>query len=488
MALSRRQLLGLQLRGASPTTPAASDPDIHLLNRATWGPRPADVAHIKQIGRDAWLEEQLHPQSIDDTDFEHLAAPQLALFNMSRHDLYGLNNYYGRVESTLIELFILRAVHSKRQLLERMVEFWSDHFNIPSGDEPGDLIPYYRDAIRQHALGKFKDMLMAVVKSPAMLIYLDGAYNVAEHPNENYARELLELHTLGVDGGYTEQDIREAARALTGWTTHPRTNNGFYFSPEEHDTRPKTVLGHKMPAGRGIEDGLHLLMIAANHPSTARHLSFKLCRRFVSDNPPDSLVASTARIWQQTQGEIVPVMRHIFSSHEFYAATQQKMRRPLNYFIGALRATGARYLRNWSIEEIFIELGQRPYGWGPPNGYPDTAEAWISTGGLLARWNLATFLTQDVHFRREGSWGWRSQLHQRIPPPGEPGGPTTAGELVDAVASEVFGAPLSGAARNQFVQFVAPTGASTALSARVFTKNMPVLMGLMLASPMYQWY
>ncbi len=488
MSLSRRQFLKLQLRTTAPQPPSVHDPTLHLLNRATWGPRPEEVERVRQMGRDAWLEEQLHPQAIDDSAFEQMAAPQLALFNLSRHDLYGLNNTYGRLDFLPHELMVLRAVHSKRQLLERVVAFWSDHFNIPAtGDEPAEIIVYYRDAIRQHAMGKFKDLLLATAKSPAMLLYLDGAYNINDHPNENYARELLELHTLGVDGGYTEEDIRQGARALTGWTVHPRTANGFYFNPIDHDYEPKQVLGHKMPAGRGIEDGLHLLMIAANHPATARFLSFKLCRHFVSDNPPASLVQSTAQVWRQTDGEIAPVLRHIFTSPEFYAAAGQKLRRPLHYFIGVLRATGARHSHADALYEPLSKLGQMPYGWGPPNGYPDTAEAWISTGGLLERWNAAAFFTQNIHFGPDEVWGWRSELHRRIPPPGAEGGPATAGDLVDAVARQVFGAPLSADARAPFLDYLGAAHPGAPLDARTFAKKMPVLMGLMLASPQYQW-
>lgn len=488
MSLSRRDFLKMPLRKSAPVPVAASDPDIHFLNRISWGPRPEEVQRIRKIGRKAYLEEQLHPETIDDSAFEKLAAPQLALFNLSKHDILGLDNPYGRQEEVLSELMILRSAYSKRQLLERMVAFWSDHFNIPlSVDEPADLIIFQREVIRKHALGKFHDMLLDVVKSPAMLIYLDGAYNVAEHPNENYARELMELHTLGVDGGYTEEDIRQAARALTGWTIHPRTQNGFYFDPDNHDTGPKKVLGHKMPAGRGIEDGLHLLMLAARHPATARHLSFKLCRHFVSDTPPESLVDSTARVWRETDGEIIPVLRHLFNSQEFYAAVGRKLRRPLAYFIGLLRATGVRYTESWAPDEMLSRLGQKPYGWGPPNGYPDVAEAWITTGGMLERWNAAIFLTQDIHFGADDTWGWVSHLHQRIPPPDAANGPKTAGELVDAVAEQVFGAPLSGPARTDFLKYIGDATPDAPLTTTDFAKKMPLLMGLMLASPLYQW-
>lgn len=500
MNLSRRRFLRLNAHAPALSPPPASasftrpeiaipgseDPDLHLLNRITWGARPEELQRVREMGREAYLEEQLDPEQIDDSEADRIMQ-RFAMWNLDRRALYGLNNYYGRVEDGLIESMILRAVHSRRQLLERMVDFWSDHFNIPLGDEPGDLLFYQRDAIRKHALGNFQHMLIAVAKSPAMLIYLDGAENIAEHPNENYARELFELHTLGVDGGYTEEDIRQAARAFTGWTTHPRTRSGFIFQPDDHDTAPKHILGHDMPAGRGIEDGLHVLTIAARHPSTARFLSRKLCVRFVNDDPPASLVESTAQVWQANDGEIKPVLRHILTSAEFYATAGRKLRRPLEFFIGVMRATGVENTNAWAMYELLTELGQTPYGWTPPNGYPDVAPAWISTNGLLARWNAAMHLTHGVH-SEEDVWGWLSHLEQRVLPPDQAGGPSTAGELVDKVAAQVFGAPLpAGDARNSFIAYVAAGGENAPVDMQLFARKMPSLFGLMLASPLYQW-
>ena len=482
---SRRQFLKLDLLDSAPAPPAATDPDLHLLNRITWGARPEELVRVRQMGRAAYLEEQLAPEDIDDNDMERLMG-RFQLLDLDRRTMFGLNNYWGRVSEAQVESMILRAVHSKRQLLERMVEFWADHFNMPI-DEPGDSVLYQRDAIRRHALGNFHDMLIATAKAPAMLVYLNSDVNIAEHPNENYARELFELHTLGVDGGhYSEEDIRQAARAFTGWTTHPRTRSGFYFDEENHDAGAKQVLGHNLPAGRGIEDGLHVLSLAAHHPATSQFLSYKLCRRFVSDDPPQSLIDSMAQVWRQHKGEIVPVLRHLFTSAEFYAAAGQKLRRPLDFFIGALRATDTRHSNNWAMYELLEEMGQTPYGWNPPDGYPDTAPAWISTGGMLARWNAAMLLTHGAHSDPE-TWGWVSHLYQRVPAPGQAGGPGTVGELVDAVATQVFGAPLSGAARSHFVRYVSPFGPDYALSTRQFAKKMPSLFGLMLASPLYQW-
>jgi uncharacterized protein (DUF1800 family) len=337
--------------------------------------------------------------------------------------------------------------------------------------------------IRRHALGKFRDLLFATARSPAMLYYLDNASNVAGHPNENYARELLELHTLGVDGGYTEADVKEVARAFTGWTVHDGTADGFYFDPSAHDQEPKTLLGHQLPAGRGIEDGLHVLSILANHPTTARFLCRKLCVRFVHDTPPQSLVDGLAAVWQQSGGDLRVVLRHLFEAPEFLAGAGQKLRRPLDFLIGCLRATGAAATSYWALEEILGDLGQRPYGWFPPNGYPDAAGAWLSTSGLLARWNTAMQLTHSAYSDAgESGWGLKADLRARI------GDPATVGELVDMVAAEVFGVPLGEAQRQPFVEFASDgAGATIPVTPLLLGGKLASLFGIMLASPLYQW-
>ena len=304
------------------------DPALHLLNRVTWGPRPEEVARIREISVAAYLDEQLQPEQISDTRTEAMIQ-NLPILTMDRRSAHRLSDYRNRCREALIQGMVLRATYSKRQLLERMVDFWTDHFNVPSRDLEPEVIVFQREAIRAHALGNFRDLLFATAQSPAMLIYLDNRSNEAENPNENYARELLELHTLGVDGGYSEQDVREVARALTGWTVDERTDSGFYFRAEVHDTGEKQLLGHTLPADRGIEDGLHVLRLAADHPSTARFLCYKLCVKFVSDEPPHNLVESAARVWTRTDGDIKAVLRHIFLSEDFAAFAGQKLRRPL---------------------------------------------------------------------------------------------------------------------------------------------------------------
>lgn len=467
-----------------PTAVTSNDPLLHLLHRATWGPRPDDVAYARSLGYEAWLDEQLQPEQIDDSQVE-ARLQKLPILSMDRHTLYSLEDYEYRCMQASVQGMITRAVYGRRQLYERVVEFWADHFNVSGEDDvAAENVIYQRDVIRRHALGKFRDLLYAVAKSPAMLIYLDNYVNYAEAPNENYARELLELHTLGVDGGYTEQDVKEIARALTGWTVHPRTRTGFWFDAGEHDDGPKTVLRHELPAGRGLEDGLHVLHIVANHPATARFISFKLARRFVSDNPPESLVDGMVQVWQETDGDIRAILRYLFLSDEFRGSAGQKFRRPLDFFIGALRAAGTEIRENWMLEEMLTALGQIPYGWHPPDGYPDVAPAWMTTNGLLARWNTAMRLTHSA-FSDAGDTGWglmNTGLWAKI------GNPQTAVQLVDAAAEQIFGAPLPPADAAEFVHYVTDgAGGDTAVTAHLLSRKLASLYGLMLASPQYQW-
>ncbi len=493
MKLSRRELFvpklrtlhkrGYEAQMDKASTFVTNDPLVHLLNRITWGPLPEELAHAREIGYEAYLDEQLDPQMIDDSEMTDRLR-SLPILMMDRHTVYQLSDREYRCSKALATGMIERAIHSKRQLYERVVEFWSDHFNIPGDDEYApELIAFQRDVIRKHALGNFRDLLIETTKSPAMLYYLDNYSNVVEAPQENYARELMELHTMGVDGGYTEKDVKEVARAFTGWTVHNGTKTGFYFDHESHDTGTKEILGHQFPADRGIEDGLHVLSIVAHHPSTANYICRKLCVRFVSDNPPQSLVDSAAALWQQTNGNIRAVLRHIFLSTEFQESVGQKLRRPLDFLIGAMRATGTTVLYPDKLDEMLNDLGQRPFGWHPPNGYPDVAGAWMSTSGMLARWNIAMILTHGAYSdANEMGYGLLTELRERI------GQPDTVGELVDEVASQLFGAPLESADRDYFVHYASDGGTSDAkVTYDLMGRKLGSLYGLMLASPQYQW-
>ncbi len=485
MNISRRNLFVPQRWFGMPSpADAFADPQrIHFLNRISFGARPEEVTRLAAIGTEAYLDEQLSPETIDDSALEE-ALKDLAILKMDRRTLYALQNSDWRIFETMERAFVRRAVFSKRQLLERLTEFWTDHFNInaDTAEYSADLLKLH-DTIRRNALGNFQTLLLETAKSPAMLVYLDNFVNEKEHPNENYARELMELHTLGVDGGYTERDVKEVARAFTGWTIHNATKSGFYFDADMHDTDEKTVLGHTLPAGRGIEDGLHVLGIVAHHPSTARFICRKLAVRFVSDNPPDTLVDALANIWQQTGGEIKPVLRHLFLSAEFAAAVGQKFRRPLDFLAGALRATGTTFYSQWVWQEMLQSLGQIPFGWHPPNGYPDVAPAWITTDGLLARWNVAMQLTHGAQSDAELGYGMHADLFARI------GSPATVSALVDAVSEQVFGAPLLPAAAAPFIDFAGDgRGGSQRVTPHLLAQKLGSLFGLMLASPLFQWH
>jgi len=465
---------------ASPPLSASDDPGLHLLNRLSYGVLPEEVARLNQIGLEAYLEEQLAPDTLADPAVDDLmwTLPILSLDRKAIHTL----GFDGRVYNSVIQGMTLRAVLSRRQLYERMVEFWTDHFNIPASDDlVHDLAIMHRDVIRKHALGNFRNLVMGTAQSPVMLYYLDQTYSEKDHPNENYARELLELHTLGVDGGYTEQDVKEAARALTGWRVNDATETGFYFDPSIHDTDAKTFLGHTMPAGRGIEDGLHLLSIVVNHPETARFLCKKLCIRFVSDAAPESLIESATQVWSDNDGDIVPVLRHIFLSAEFMQSVGQKFRRPLDFFVGAMRVTNTRIQNLWTMFELLNDLAQIPYDWAPPDGYPDVARAWLGSSGLLARWNVAMTLTHSAYSDPDAEMTNRLDLFI--------GTPATVGILVDEVAMRVFGTSvLPEADYATFIDFTSDgAGESAPVTPKLIANKLGTLFGLMLASPLYQW-
>jgi uncharacterized protein (DUF1800 family) len=322
---------------------------------------------------------------------------------------------------------ILRAVYSERQLQEVMVDFWTNHFNVFAGKGADRwLLPAYdRDTIRPHALGKFSALLQATAQSPAMLFYLDNFQSVSPNTmqrlrapqqqrrgiNENYARELMELHTLGVDGGYTQKDVQEVARCFTGWTIFQprgggaavnammgeagRRNAGtFFFNSRAHDDGEKIVLGQKIPAGGGMKDGLTVLDILARHPSTAKFIATKLVRHFVADNPPPALVDRVAKTFTKTNGDIRETLKAIFFSDEFNSteAYRAKIKRPFELVISAIRTLGADTNGGPGTHQWLARMGEPLYGFQTPNGYSDTADSWVNTGGLLERMNFGLAL------------------------------------------------------------------------------------------------
>src|SRR5688500_12598216 len=395
------------LAAQSSAIPADRTAVEHALNRLAYGPRPGEVDKVQRAGLAAWIDEQLNPQGIDDAALAALLPPlperpaDVSSPQQARQ--------FGRQQvQVLAAQKVLRAAYSERQLEEMLVDFWFNHFNVFAGKGRTSiyLVDYERDAIRPHVWGSFRDLLGATAESPAMLFYLDnwlsadpeaadrmadmanqrrarrggagaqqgaarrpGRAGAAARPdqrpdqqgatpapppqaarrrglNENYARELMELHTLGVDGGYTQQDIIEVARAFTGWTIANPNDGVFRFTPALHDRGAKTVLGQTLNAGGGIEDGERVLDIVAKHPSTARHIATKLARRFVSDNPPEALVARVAARFTATDGNLRETVRAVVTSPEFFAAEYRgaKTKTPLEFVVSAVREIGRAHV------------------------------------------------------------------------------------------------------------------------------------------------
>jgi Protein of unknown function (DUF1800) len=378
------------------------DPDFHLLSRAAFGPRPGDLERLKQMGRQAWLEEQLHPDSINDTACD-LRAERFESLYFSAGDAYEFRKPVLRNEIT--RHAVLKAVYSRRQLFEVMVEFWGDHLNIDL--EKGDCIYLKpsddRDVIRKHALGNFHDLIRASATSPAMLVYLDGKSNkvrkgTQDKPNENYARELMELHTMGVHNGYTQRDVSEAARCLSGWTfdatrTFALNRGDAYFRPDWHDDGPKTILGTSIAAGGGQKDLESLVEIVCAHPSTARFIATKLCRRFVSPDPPESAIKEAADAFTSGRGDIKTVLRCILNSKDFDSSRGLILKRPFKFVVSALRATGADTHADFGLTEALHRMGHGLFQYPTPDGYPDQELPWMGT--LMWRWNFALALANN---------------------------------------------------------------------------------------------
>lgn len=406
---------------------------IHFLNRISFGATQEEIEKIARMGTPAYLEEQLHPERIPDPLAEEKLRG-LKTVRLSSKELFELYPPPNQAKNqgltispqmqgpryVILELQqarLLRAVYSQRQLYEIIVDFWSNHFNVFAGKGADRWLvtSYDRDTIRPHALGKFKDLLLATAQSPAMLFYLDNwlsvspattpnglrpnaASGIRRGLNENYARELLELHTLGVDGGYTQKDVEEVARCFTGWTIlRPRGEAKFRFDSRMHDRGEKTVLGAKIHAGGGMEDSVQVIDLLSRHPSTARFIATKLARRFVADDPPPSLVTQAAEVFRQSDGDIKAVVRAIASAPEFYApqVLGAKVKKPLEFVASALRAVEAETDASPPLLRYLARMGEPLFLAQPPTGFPDIGSTWVSPDMLLTRMNFAFDLTSN---------------------------------------------------------------------------------------------
>jgi uncharacterized protein (DUF1800 family) len=537
------------LKGLPITELSSDEAILHAMNRLGFGPRPGDLDRVRQMGLEKWIEQQLKPESLNDSAvnarlerfstltmstaklYQEFPQPQVAARqagmtpeeyrkmqqerqqariqqspptttanggdmqqsqmemdangkpakpgNLKNGDPLGgadPNNPPAarlmdarspqRLIAELSMAKVTRAIYSERQLEEQMVDFWFNHFNVfaGKGQDRWMLTSYERDVIRPHVMGKFKDLLEATAKSPAMLFYLDnwmsadpdsfarmqnqrmqrqqrgmgrnnplglpgqrngrlGQQRPPQNPNrmpnangqpgaagqqiplqrrerglnENYARELMELHTLGVDGGYTQQDVIEVAKCFTGWTMrNPRQSPDFTFEDRIHDKSTKTVLGHKIHAG-GMRDGEEVLNLLAHHPATARFISTKIARHFVADNPPAALVDRMAKTFQETDGDIRAVLHTMIYSREFWSkqSYRAKIKTPFELVASAARALGTDVDVALPLVAWTNRIGEPLYLCQPPTGYKDTAETWVNTGALLNRLNFALALASN---------------------------------------------------------------------------------------------
>ncbi len=418
----------------------------------------AELQKRYDLPREAKRELQKRRAELEDAGEEQRGAARRAF----------LREYAGRMDGTPRQVLeqlqaakVVRAVHSERQLDELLVDFWLNHFNVYAQKGPLRLLigEYEREVIRPHAWGRFEDLLRATAESPAMLFYLDnwlsadpqaaqrlqrqrerrarggfgrGGFGRERPPqasgddtqrreiaarrsglNENYARELLELHTLGVDSGYTQKDVTEVARAFTGWSLRaPRQQAEFHFEARLHDPGDKLVLGQRIEGG-GRDEGRRILHLLATHPRTAGFISLKLARRFVADEPPPALVARAAETFARTQGDVRAVLTTLITSPEFFAAAthKAKVKTPLDFVASAVRACGARVEDGRDLARRVAEMGMPLYLQQPPTGYDDGAETWVSTGGLLARVNFALDLSAG---RVRGLQGQTAQIDSQV--------------------------------------------------------------------------
>jgi uncharacterized protein (DUF1800 family) len=579
-------VLGAAAVDAQRDDPIPARPDdatiAHVLNRIGFGPRPGDVARVRQMGLAKYLDQQLHPERIADNAVDSRLADYTTL-SMSSHDL--AQNVFLPVQelrkqeqtktakaqananradpsmtdpnapkvqpppvspelrqaqlaqqnvvNELLQAKVLRAVMSDRQLDEVLDDFWFNHFNvyIQKGQVRQYLTEYERDVIRPHVLGNFRDLLGAVAHSPAMLFYLDNFQsstpnvgplldpemqrrlndprlppfqrqqalqrlqqaknNMPRGLNENYARELMELHTLGVDGGYTQKDVQEVARALTGWTIdRPAQGGAFVFRPQMHDFGEKTILGQDFPAKHGEDEGERVLDILASHPSTAHHIAFELAQRFVADEPPASLVDRAAGMFLQTRGDLREVTRTIITSPEFFAADayRAKVKTPLEFIVSAIRMSGGTVVNAQPIiAELRQNMGMPLYGCQPPTGYSMTADAWVNTGALLDRMNFALQLVSGPSQPGAGPGGVRALPPRPLPGAGRGIGPVPPAGRAVQVDVTTLATDTSDATRDRLIELMLAGRVSDNTRKTLARAETPQeLVALTLGSPEFQ--
>ena len=454
-----------------PGAPGAVSNDtlLRLVNRITLGPTEADVQRAKSMGFSKYLEYQLKYTAISDAATDSWVATNTPTLAMDGTALYATD--YSTLVTQLWNATTYRAAFSQRQLYERMVEFWSDHFNI-NYEKVGYLKTLDdRDVIRKHALGKFPAMLKASAHSPAMLEYLDNTRSRGRNTNQNYAREIMELHTLGVDGGYTQQDVAELSRILTGWTIQGRGN--FAFDPTGHDFTAKVFLGTDFPAqpsstgAAAIQEGERAIDMLLAHPNTAKYISKKMIRWLLEYEPSQSMIDAIAQVYTKTGGDIPSMIRAILTPANLKAAPL-KMKRPYHFLVSALRATQPtiRSMNQLANRQLLL-LGQQLFYWDDPDGYPDNMDFWAGT--VLSRWNFASYLTTQSSATGEITFDVAPLLALGTP-----------AAITTQIEKMVFAGEMPGALEGQITAYLS-TGTLNANRVRE-------AVSLALSSNAFQWY
>jgi len=463
-----------------------ADPVLHLVRRATFGATPELVAEVRKTGIDAWLSEQLQPSSVAESDDVRTAEGVFTTHGKSikqlRADKERLGDQRPYADQESVRLTIARQIWSQRQLFEVMVDFWNDLFHVANPFDGSELVraSFDEDVIRKHALGSYQDMFLAGNRHPALLRYLNQDQSRKDRVNENLGRENMELYTVGVDGGYTEVDVRQAALLQTGRLIK---DDEFFYDPNAHHVGPIEVMGFRHPNGDadgGLEASDEYLSYLALNPSTAEHIARQLCLHFVSDTPPASLVARLKKSYLDNRSSIVPVLLTLFSSSEFWGSVGQKVRRPMEYVVATYRTLGVTPgsdLRDGlaGVHNRMRELGQYPMGQPSPNGYPRVFTAWASAGTMIEEWNEARSL---VAGGRKGFTFVKPDALLAEPP-------STAGEFVDALSVRLVGQKLPAKDRAAVLS-VSGLTADTAVDA-TFNGAVTAVARAILASPYHSF-
>lgn len=488
-------------RDIAPTASLAA----HVANRLMYGPKPGDVAAMESRGVPAWITEQLNPTSSDTPELaaalNQLPRETLSESTTQLWDRGGDYDRSVRPAHQVRHVTITRMLHSKWQLQEIMVEFWRDHFNVYGYDDPiRRLYPEWDRLLRQHAFGNFRAFVEASSKHPVMLNYLDNYLSTNAGPNENFARELLELHTLGAinyntPDGYKDEDVYEASRCFTGWTYERETNSPdrgkFKYVRDNHDRFQKLVLGVAIPRdGADLADGLKVLDLICHHRGTARHIALKLCRRFISENPPESIIASTADVFyaqRNSPTQIKQTLQHIFASAEFQdpACRGMLFKRPYDWVISAMRALNIPYIyregesTSFDMTYMFNSLGYQLFSWRSPDGPSYNLYDWCSANSMLRRCNFV--------FQIDAGW-WKDRGLVYPSLSLMPSSVKTPREITTWWIHRLFQRPVSATTANALLAFVARgRNADIPLAANQIEDIVPRLAALCTTSPEFMW-